>query len=205
MAVLDGVAAPARAARVRPRGASRRERWLRRLPLLPALIYVVVVTQAPFVVTVWYSFQSYFWDIPGGAHFTGLSNYSAVFTDPAFRGSLLRSVIMTASAVIVAMILGVLLAVLLDRKFFGRGVARTLIITPFLVMPAAAALIWAYPMLDANYGLVNYLLAAVRRQSRGLAQHPATALGDHRHDLAVDAVHDLDRAGRPAESAARHA
>ncbi|HXL16558.1 MAG TPA: sugar ABC transporter permease [Streptosporangiaceae bacterium] len=159
MAVLDGVAAPARAARVRPRRASRRERWLRRLPLLPALIYVVVVTQAPFVVTVWYSFQSYFWDIPGGAHFTGLSNYSTVFTDPAFRGSLLRSVIMTASAVIGAMILGVLLAVLLDRKFFGRGMARTLIITPFLVMPAAAALIWAYPMLDANYGLVNFLLA----------------------------------------------
>ncbi len=150
MAVLDGVAAPARAARIRPRAASRRDRWLRRLPLLPALIYVIVVTQAPFVVTVWYSFQNYFWDIPGGAHFNGLSNYSAVFTDPAFRGSLLRSVIMTASAVIVAMILGVLLATMLDRKFFGRGVARTLIITPFLVMPAAAALIWAYPMLDAK-------------------------------------------------------
>ena len=86
MAVLDGVAAPARAARVRPRGASRRERWLRRLPLLPALIYVVVVTQAPFVVTVWYSFQSYFWDIPGGAHFTGLSNYCSGFHRSRFPG-----------------------------------------------------------------------------------------------------------------------
>src|SRR5260221_4401137 len=159
VAVLDGVAAPARAARVRPRRASRRERWLRRLPLLPALIYVVVVTQAPFVVTVWYSFQSYFWDIPQPAHFTGLSNYKTVFTDPAFRGSLLRSVAMTVTAVIGAMVLGILLATLLDRKFFGRGVVRTLIITPFLVMPAAAALIWAYPMLDANYGLLNYLLA----------------------------------------------
>jgi sorbitol/mannitol transport system permease protein len=159
VAVLDGVAAPPRAARVRPRAARRRERWLRRLPLLPALIYTVVVTQIPFVVTLWYSFQSYFWDIPGGAHFTGLSNYGTVFTDPAVRGSLVRSVVMTASAVIGAMILGILLAVLLDRKFLGRGVARTLIITPFLVMPAAAALIWAYPMLDANYGLLNYLLA----------------------------------------------
>ena len=68
------------------------------------------------------------------------------------------------------MILGVALAVLLDRKFLGRGVVRTLIITPFLVMPAAAALVWASPMLDPNFGLVNYLLAAVRRQPRGLAQ-----------------------------------
>src|SRR5438132_189938 len=65
---------------------------------------------------------------------------------------------MTAIAVIVAMLLGVALAVLLDRKFFGRGVVRTLIITPFLVMPAAAALVWATPMLDPNFGLLNYLL-----------------------------------------------
>src|SRR5262249_15174045 len=100
-----------------------------------------------------------FWDQPGGAHFTGLSNYRAVFTNPTFRGSLVRSVVMTATAVIVAMILGVALAVLLDRKFFGRGVVRTLIITPVLVMPAAAALVWASPMLDPNFGLLNYLLA----------------------------------------------
>jgi sorbitol/mannitol transport system permease protein len=60
--------------------------------------------------------------------------------------------------VIVAMILGVAFALLLDRKFIGRGVVRTLIITPFLVMPAAAALVWAGPMLDPNFGLLNYLL-----------------------------------------------
>jgi sorbitol/mannitol transport system permease protein len=65
---------------------------------------------------------------------------------------------MTVAAVIIAMILGVAFAVLLDRKFLGRGVARTLIITPFLVMPAAAALVWAGPMLDPNFGLLNWLL-----------------------------------------------
>jgi sorbitol/mannitol transport system permease protein len=151
--------APSPRAEVAPRRVSRRERWLRRLPLLPALIYVIVVTQIPFVVTLWYSFQSYFWNSPAPAHFTGFSNYTTVFTTPAFRQSVVRSVVMTASAVIIAMILGIALALLLDRKFFGRGVVRTLIITPFLVMPAAAALVWAYPMLDANYGLLNYLLA----------------------------------------------
>ena len=158
MTVIEDLAQPPKV-EVRPRGASRRERWQRRLPLLPAVIYVVVVTQIPFLVTLWYSFQSYFWDVPGGAHFTGLSNYTSVFTNAGFRAALLRSVVMTASAVIIAMILGIALAVLLDRKFFGRGVVRTLIITPFLVMPAAAALVWASPMLDPNFGLVNYLLA----------------------------------------------
>jgi sorbitol/mannitol transport system permease protein len=155
--VLEDLAPPPKV-EVRPRGASRREAWQRRLPLMPALIYVVVVTQIPFLVTLWYSFQNYFFDVPGGAHWTGLSNYKQVFTSAAFRGALVRSVVMTATAVIVAMILGVAFAVLLDRKFLGRGVVRTLIITPFLVMPAAAALVWAGPMLDPNFGLLNYLL-----------------------------------------------
>src|SRR5258708_29639119 len=158
MAVLSEDVTSPPATGLRPRRVSRRERWQRRLPLLPALIYTIVVTQVPFLVTLWYSFQSYFWNEPGGAHWTGVSNYKEVFTDPTFRSALVRSVPMTAIAVIVAMLLGILLAVLLDRKFFGRGVVRTLIITPFLVMPAAAALIWSGPMLDPSFGLLNWLL-----------------------------------------------
>jgi len=158
VAVLETGAAPTPKVALRPRGVSRREGWQRRLPLLPALIYIVVVTQIPFLVTLWYSFQSYFFDVPAPAHFIGFSNYTTVFTNAAFRGSLVRSVVMTATSVIVAMLLGIAFAVLLDRKFLGRGVVRTLIITPFLVMPAAAALVWAGPMLDPNFGLLNYLL-----------------------------------------------
>jgi polyol transport system permease protein len=157
MAVIEDVAPPATAG-LRPRGVSRREKWQRRIPLLPALIYTIVVTQIPFLVTLYYSFQNYFWNEPGGAKFAGVSNYTEVFKDASFRGALVRSVTMTAIAVIVAMILGTVLAVLLDRKFPGRGIVRTLIITPFLVMPSAAALIWAGPMLDPNFGLLNYLL-----------------------------------------------
>ncbi|HEV2374002.1 MAG TPA: sugar ABC transporter permease [Streptosporangiaceae bacterium] len=159
MAVLEGVTAPPARVRARPRRTARRERWLRRLPLLPALIYVVVVTQIPFVLTLWYSFQNWYLYSNTPARFAGLANYVRVFTNAAFRASLVRSVVMTVIAVLLAMALGIALAVLLDRKFFGRGLARTLIITPFLVMPAAAALVWAGPMLDVNYGLLNYLLA----------------------------------------------
>ena len=84
MTVLEDLAPPPKV-EVRPRGASRREAWQTRLPLLPALIYVIVVTQIPFVVTLWYSFQNYFFDVPGGAHWTGLSNYKQVFASAAFR------------------------------------------------------------------------------------------------------------------------
>jgi sorbitol/mannitol transport system permease protein len=88
LTVLEGVAAAPPKVEVRPRGASRREAWQRRLPLLPALIYVVVVTQIPFLVTLYYSFQSYFWDVPGGAPFDGVSNYKTVFTSAGFRNAL---------------------------------------------------------------------------------------------------------------------
>jgi sorbitol/mannitol transport system permease protein len=158
VAVVDTSTVLVPEAGVQPRRGSRREAWQRRLPLLPALIYTIVVTQIPFLVTLWYSFQSYFFDIPAPAHFNGLSNYKTVFTNAAFRSALWRSVLMTVSAVILAMLLGLAFAMLLDRKFIGRSVVRTLIITPFLVMPAAAALVWAGPMLDPNFGLLNYLL-----------------------------------------------
>jgi sorbitol/mannitol transport system permease protein len=158
MAVLEQTTPPP-AVGLRPRGMSSREKWSRRLPLLPALIYTIIVTQIPFLVTLWYSFQSYYWNEPGGAWFNGVSNYATVFKDPDFRNAILLTVEMTVIAVLLATVIGTALAVLLDRKFPGRGVVRTLIITPFLVMPAAAALIWQGPMLDPNFGLLNYLLA----------------------------------------------
>lgn len=157
MAVLEE-APPAAPAGPRPRAMSSREKWSRRAPLLPALIYTIIVTQIPFLVMIWYSFQSYYWNEPGGAFFDGVANYAHVFTDPDFLSAIGRTVTMTVIAVLLAVIIGTALAVLLDRKFPGRGIVRTLIITPFLVMPAAAALIWQGPMLDPNFGLLNYLL-----------------------------------------------
>src|SRR5258705_13487502 len=98
VAVLDGVGAPARAARVRPRGASRRERWLRRLPLLPGLPYLVAAPPAPFAVNDLYRFPSLFCDLPGDAHFTRLCNYPALFTVPPFRRPLPGPVLITPIA-----------------------------------------------------------------------------------------------------------
>ena len=60
---------------------------------------------------------------------------------------------------ILSLLLGLLFAVLLDRKFRGRALARTLLITPFLIMPAAASLIWKYSILDADSGIVTLVLS----------------------------------------------
>ncbi|EME57686.1 carbohydrate ABC transporter permease [Amycolatopsis decaplanina] len=129
----------------------------RRLPLLPALLFVVAVTQLPFVLTVFYSFQSWNLVRPGSRHFVGLRNYIDVFADSTFLGALLNTVVLTVVCVFFSLLLGLGLAILLDRKFLGRGVVRTLLITPFLILPAAGALLWKTTMFDPTYGLLHFV------------------------------------------------
>src|SRR5690349_11779971 len=116
---------------------SARARWVRRAPLLPALIFTIVVTQVPFIVTLILS--SLQWNVltPGNKSFLGLGNYESfaglknyrtVVTDDRMRNAVLNTVVLTASVVLISVVLGLGLAVLLDRRFPGRGLARTLLI-----------------------------------------------------------------------------
>jgi sorbitol/mannitol transport system permease protein len=145
--------------RIRPSAsAARRDRWARRLPLLPALIYVILVTQIPFVLTIIYSLQN--WNLlnPEPARFAGLQNYIGVITDPSIRIAIWNTIVLTVCAVAISVVLGVGIALLLNREIFGKGIVRTLMIGPFLVMPAAAALMWKDTLLNPLTGLVSYIL-----------------------------------------------
>jgi sorbitol/mannitol transport system permease protein len=133
--------------------------WRRRLPLLPALLFAVAVTQLPFLVSIYYSFtnlkdrtQSL---IPEPTEFVGIDNYKAIFEDPFFRQAMWTSVKMTVLAVVLSLVFGTLFALLLDRKFVGRGLVRTLLITPFLLMPVVAALIWKQQMFSSLFGILD--------------------------------------------------
>jgi sorbitol/mannitol transport system permease protein len=123
----------------------------------------VVVTQIPFVVTLVIS--TLHWNVlqPGDKGFVGLGNYQTVFTDDRLRNAVKNTVVLTGSVVLISLVLGLLLAVLLDRRFPGRGLARTLLIAPFLVMPVAAALLWKHAIYNPDYGLLNGTLNAVWR------------------------------------------
>jgi sorbitol/mannitol transport system permease protein len=132
--------------------------WSRRAPLLPALIFTIIVTQLPFVATLvistldWNSFR------PGERSFVFLDNYKTVFTDAALREAVVNTIILTVSVVLISVALGLGIALLLDRKFLGRGIVRTMMIAPFLVVPVAAALLWKHALLNPDYGLLNGVL-----------------------------------------------
>jgi sorbitol/mannitol transport system permease protein len=169
---------------VRKAPSVRKTGWARRGPLLPALIFMVVMTQLPFVATLVISTLSWNALEPGTRKFVFLDNYKTVFTDAALRQAVVNTVVFTASVVVISVLLGLLIAVLLDRKFLGRGLVRTMMIAPFLVVPIAAALIWKHALLNPNYGLFNGVLTWIGRlfgdstpaQPDWITQMPKTAV-----------------------------
>ncbi len=151
---------------------SRAEGWRRRGPLLPALIFMIVVTQVPFLFTLYYSTQSWNLVRPGSRHFNGLNNYVAVFQDAQFWRVTFNTVVLIVGTVVVSVLLGLIFALLLDRKFVGRSVVRTLLITPFLVTPVAAALLWKTSLLSPTNGLVNWALGPLGIHVDWLSEYP---------------------------------
>jgi sorbitol/mannitol transport system permease protein len=153
---------PTRAAATSPRPAARRTNrmraWATRAPLLPALIFMIVVTQLPFVATLVISFFDWNALYPDQRHFAGFANYSEVLSTPELRKSVWTTVLLTATVVLVSLVLGLVLALLLDRRFRGRAAVRTMLIAPFLLVPIAAALLWKHVLFNPEYGLFNGIL-----------------------------------------------
>jgi polyol transport system permease protein len=154
------VSADATAGTVLPRDTLSRP-WRRRLPLLPALLFTVAVTQVPFILNIYYSLTDWTVNPPSPRKFVGIDNYRELAGDEFFRQAAVTSVVMTVSAVLLSLAFGTLLAVLIDRQFFGRGIVRTLLITPFLIMPVVAGLIWKDQMFSRLFGVINWGLERI--------------------------------------------
>src|SRR5436853_2568105 len=114
-------------------------RWIQGNKLVaPALIYAIAITQAPFLLTIWFSLQK--WNLlrPENSRFNGIGNYVDLFQTSAFVSALINTVVLVSATVLISLLLGLLFAELVNSRFFGRGVVRTMLITPFLVMPVVA-------------------------------------------------------------------
>jgi sorbitol/mannitol transport system permease protein len=149
--------------------------------LLPALLYSITITQLPFLVSIYYSFtnlkdktQSL---IPEPTKFVGIDNYRQIFSDPFFRKAVWTSVQMTVFSVVLSLVFGTLFAILLDRKFLGQGLVRTLLITPFLLMPVVAALIWKQQMFSSLFGILDKILTFLGFSSvQFISAHPLASI-----------------------------
>jgi sorbitol/mannitol transport system permease protein len=153
------------------------ESWRRRLPLLPALLFAIVLTQVPFVMSIWYSLTDWKVVPPSPREFVGLENYGNLFKDAFFREATWVSLQLTVLPVLGSLALGTAFAILLDRKFFGQGLVRTLLITPFLLMPVVVGLIWKNQMFHGLYGVINWVIDTLGfTPVEFVSQHPTISI-----------------------------
>lgn len=159
------VSRPRAAAGRGPRGIRRRGRNGRRdllvsiALLLPAASVIVLLIGVPLATVVADSFTDRSFTRPT-AQFVGLDNYSELLGGPDFWQTLGRSLVWTGASVVLQIAIGLLFALLLNRRFRGRGLLRGLFLLPWVTPVVVVALIWKW-MLNDLYGVINGLLGSI--------------------------------------------
>ena len=126
---------------------------LARLLQAPAIILLLIWMIVPLSLTLYFSTIRYNLLYPERSGFIGLDNYVFFWTDPSFFPALTNTLVLVGSVLFITVVLGLAVAVLIDRPFKGRGIARVMLISPFFIMPTVSALIWKNMLMDPNNGL----------------------------------------------------
>jgi multiple sugar transport system permease protein len=145
----------------------------------PAIILTFVLLLYPIAAV----FRNSLYDLSlaraSEAVFVGLGNFRSLITqDPYFRTALKNTFIFTGIAVPLELVLGFLIALLLNDAMKGRGIYRTLLMLPWVTPPVVAALMWAW-LLNDSYGLINFGLLKLH-----ILSAPHLWLGDLRSAMA---------------------
>lgn len=131
---------------------------IRRFLPWPSIIFMIIVTQVPLLITLGYSFER--WNLlqPDRRRYIGFDHYPDVITDPNFWVIIKNTLVLTVSVVFVTFVVGMIMALLLNREFPGRGIVRTMLITPFLIMPTVSAVLWKNVIFNPAFGLLAVFL-----------------------------------------------
>ncbi len=142
--------------------------------LLPNLVLLAVFTYRPMIDNFRLSFTDYNLASPT-ANIIGWANYAEWFGSPDARAILVNTVVFTMAAVVGSMFLGLLLALLLDQKLFGRNAVRSVVFAPFILAGAAVGVAFQF-VFDPTFGLVQDLLMRVGVKAPPFYQDPQWAL-----------------------------
>ena len=125
---------------------------------LPAVLVVFVLMVFPVLYTLFMSLHSWFASSLTGPEFVGLQNFRRAFAqDERFRNALWLTLYFTGLATGLQLVLGVSLALLLNRPFRGKGLVRCVFLLPMVATPVAIALVWMM-MYNPTLGVMNYLV-----------------------------------------------
>lgn len=133
------------------------ERNIKWLFPLPAALFIILMMAFPVVYTIWVSLTDWSMTSSGTAQFVGVKNYIALFSDPRFFNSVKLTLYFTILAVGVETVLGVAIALILNREFKGKNLAKGLLLLPMVATPVAIGLAWTL-FYEPTIGLGNYAL-----------------------------------------------
>jgi sorbitol/mannitol transport system permease protein len=145
--------------------ATRQTSHIARFMLAPSVLLLFLWMIVPLGMTIWFSLLRYNLLDPGSETFVGLLNYRFFLTDPAFFAALQNTLVLVGSVLAISVIGGILIALLMDQPFFGRGIVRLMVIAPFFVMPTVTALVWKNLLMHPVSGLFAWLANLVGLQA----------------------------------------
>lgn len=122
---------------------------------LPALLIIVGILY-PFVLGAYYAFLNYAAVVPEPV-WIGLENFSTVLSDPVFWGSVRTTAVYAVTATVVETVLGIGIALLLNRSSLVGKVFERVLILPLMIAPVIAGVVWGL-MFNPQYGVLNYVL-----------------------------------------------
>ena len=174
-AAAGGVPPSPRTSRPAARAARRRGNWLLFLLLAgPNIALLLVFTYKPLLQSLYFSTLQ--WNIGSSiARPVGLRNYTDWFTASSTPQIVGVTIVFTLATVGGGMLIGLLLALLLNGRLKLRGAARTIIVAPYVLSGVAVGLLWLF-VFDPNFGVTSALLQALGLQSPDWYNDPDYAL-----------------------------
>ncbi|WMS40762.1 sugar ABC transporter permease [Acuticoccus sp. MNP-M23] len=137
--------------------ATQHSRTAARVMMAPAVILLLGWMLVPLCMTLYFSFKKYLPLRGGDLGWAGFDNYVRFVTSSAFWPSVQATLIIVGGVLIITVVLGIVLALLLDQPMWGQGIVRILVIAPFFVMPTVSALVWKNMFMDPVNGLFAHL------------------------------------------------
>lgn len=140
--------------------ATQSSRSAARIMMAPAVFLLLVWMLVPLTMTLWFSVRDYRPLRGGDLGYVGLENFARFVSSTSFWPAVVTTLFIVGGVLMVSIILGVLLAMLLDQPMWGQGIVRILVIAPFFVMPTVSALVWKNMFMDPTNGLLSHLWRA---------------------------------------------
>lgn len=137
--------------------ATQHSRSAARFMMAPAVVLLLGWMLVPLVMTLWFSFRKYLPLRGGDLGWAGFDNYVRFISSSSFWPSVQTTLIIVGGVLFITIVLGVVLALLLDQPMWGQGIVRILVIAPFFVMPTVSALVWKNMFMDPVNGLLAHL------------------------------------------------